>query len=83
MCRWRQHGGGPTNPILSRAELYELGFKFAIFPASGFLAMGQESRGLEARYGMIAASFSWHSVSRSSSFRSLDSCGEIVHISGT
>ncbi|HEX7073076.1 MAG TPA: isocitrate lyase/PEP mutase family protein [Hyphomicrobiaceae bacterium] len=31
--------GGRT-PIMSRAELEECGFKLAIFPASGFLAMG-------------------------------------------
>lgn len=31
--------GGRT-PLLDRAELQQLGFKLAIFPASGFLAMG-------------------------------------------
>ena len=30
---------GGSTPVLSRAELEEIGFKIAIFPASGFLAM--------------------------------------------
>ena len=41
--------GGRT-PILSRAELEECGFKLAIFPASGFLAMGAA---LQSVYGEI------------------------------
>ena len=41
--------GGRT-PILSRAELERLRFKLAIFPASGFLAMGAA---LRAVYGEI------------------------------
>lgn len=41
--------GGRT-PILSRAELEKLGFKLAIFPASGFLAMGAALRSV---YGAI------------------------------
>jgi len=41
--------GGRT-PILSRTELEELGFKLAIFPASGFLAMGAA---LKSVYGEI------------------------------
>jgi len=41
--------GGRT-PILSRAELEDLGFKLAIFPASGFLAMGAA---LKSVYGEI------------------------------
>lgn len=41
--------GGRT-PILSRVELERLGFKMAIFPASGFLAMGAA---LRAVYGQI------------------------------
>jgi len=35
--------GGRT-PLLSRAELEELGFKLAIFPTAGFLAMGAALR---------------------------------------
>ncbi len=41
--------GGRT-PVLSRAELEDLGFKLAIFPASGFLAMGATLRSV---YGEI------------------------------
>jgi 2,3-dimethylmalate lyase len=41
--------GGRT-PILSRPELENLGFKLAIFPASGFLAMGAA---LQSVYGEI------------------------------
>jgi 2-methylisocitrate lyase-like PEP mutase family enzyme len=41
--------GGRT-PILSRAALERLGFKLAIFPASGFLAMGAALRSV---YGAI------------------------------
>lgn len=41
--------GGRT-PILSRAELEDLGFKLAIFPASGFLAIGAA---LKSVYGEI------------------------------
>lgn len=41
--------GGRT-PVLSRAELEELGFKLAIFPASGFLATGAALRSV---YGEI------------------------------
>ena len=41
--------GGRT-PILSRSELERLGFKLAIFPASGFLAMGAVLRSI---YGEI------------------------------
>ena len=44
--------GGRT-PVLSRAELERLGFKLAIFPASGFLAMGAALRSV---YGEIRAS---------------------------
>lgn len=43
--------GGRT-PILSRTELERLGFKLAIFPASGFLAMGAALRSV---YGEIRA----------------------------
>ena len=43
--------GGRT-PILSRDELEKLGFKLAIFPASGFLAMGAALRSV---YGEIHA----------------------------
>jgi 2-methylisocitrate lyase-like PEP mutase family enzyme len=43
--------GGRT-PILSRDELEKLGFKLAIFPASGFLAMGAALRSV---YGEILA----------------------------
>lgn len=43
--------GGRT-PILSRDELERLGFKLAIFPASGFLAMGAALRSV---YGEIRA----------------------------
>lgn len=41
--------GGRT-PLLSRAELEELGFKLAIFPTAGFLAMGAALRSV---YGEI------------------------------
>jgi 2-methylisocitrate lyase-like PEP mutase family enzyme len=41
--------GGRT-PVLSRTELEEIGFKIAIFPASGFLAMAAV---LKAIYGQI------------------------------
>jgi len=41
--------GGRT-PILSRAELEDLGFQLAIFPASGFLAIGAA---LKSVYGEI------------------------------
>jgi 2-methylisocitrate lyase-like PEP mutase family enzyme len=41
--------GGRT-PVLGRAELEEIGFKIAIFPASGFLAMAAV---LKAIYGQI------------------------------
>lgn len=41
--------GGRT-PILSRAELERLGFKLAIFPVAGFLAMGAA---LQSIYGEI------------------------------
>jgi len=41
--------GGRT-PVLSRAELEEIGFKIAIFPASGFLAM---AAALNTVYGQI------------------------------
>jgi 2-methylisocitrate lyase-like PEP mutase family enzyme len=43
--------GGRT-PILSRAELERLGFKLAIFPVAGFLAMGAALRSV---YGEILA----------------------------
>jgi len=43
--------GGRT-PILSRAELERLGFKLAIFPVAGFLAMGAALRSV---YGEIHA----------------------------
>lgn len=43
--------GGRT-PILSRAELERLGFKLAIFPVAGFLAMGAA---LQSIYGEIRA----------------------------
>ncbi len=43
--------GGRT-PLLDRAELEKLGFKVAIFPASGFLAMGAALRSV---YGEIRA----------------------------
>jgi 2-methylisocitrate lyase-like PEP mutase family enzyme len=51
--------GGRT-PILSRPELEQLGFKLAIFPGSGFLAMGAA---LRAVYGEILTKGStkeWH-----------------------
>jgi 2-methylisocitrate lyase-like PEP mutase family enzyme len=43
--------GGRT-PILTRQELEDIGYKIAIFPASGFLAMGAALRSI---YGEILA----------------------------
>ena len=42
--------GGKT-PVLSRAELEDIGYSIAIFPATGFLAMGAALRGV---YGYLA-----------------------------
>ncbi len=42
---------GGRSPVLPRATLEELGYRIAIFPASGFLAMGAA---LEAVYGTLA-----------------------------
>jgi len=41
---------GGRSPILSRPELEQLGFKLAIFPVSGFLAMAAALRSV---YGEI------------------------------
>ena len=50
--------GGRT-PILSRAELEELGFKLAIFPASGFLAMGAALKSIYEEILSSGSSKSW------------------------
>lgn len=50
--------GGRT-PILSRAELEKLGFKLAIFPASGFLAMGAALRSVYGEILSKGSSKSW------------------------
>ena len=50
--------GGRT-PILSRSELEELGFKLAIFPASGFLAMGAALRSIYREIQSEGSSKSW------------------------
>jgi 2-methylisocitrate lyase-like PEP mutase family enzyme len=42
--------GGKT-PVLSRADLVDIGYALAIFPATGFLAMGAALRGV---YGHLA-----------------------------
>jgi 2-methylisocitrate lyase-like PEP mutase family enzyme len=51
--------GGRT-PILSRAELEKLGFKLAIFPASGFLAMGAAVRSIYGKIRSTGSSKSWN-----------------------
>ena len=51
--------GGRT-PILSRSELEELGFKLAIFPASGFLAMGAALRSIYREIQSRGSSKSWN-----------------------
>lgn len=50
--------GGRT-PILSRADLEKLGFKLAIFPASGFLAMGAALRSVYGEILSKGSSKSW------------------------
>lgn len=50
--------GGRT-PILSRSELEELGFKLAIFPASGFLAMGAALKSIYREIQSSGSSRSW------------------------
>ncbi len=50
--------GGRT-PILSRAELEKLGFKLAIFPASGFLAMGAALRSVYGEILSTGSSKAW------------------------
>ncbi len=50
--------GGRT-PILSRAELERLGFKLAIFPASGFLAMGAALRSVYGEILSTGSTKSW------------------------
>ncbi|MDT3687058.1 MAG: isocitrate lyase/PEP mutase family protein [Pseudorhodoplanes sp.] len=50
--------GGRT-PILDRADLEKLGFKLAIFPASGFLAMGAALRSVYGEILSKGSSKSW------------------------
>lgn len=50
--------GGRT-PILDRAELERLGFKLAIFPASGFLAAGAALRSIYGEIRSNGSSKSW------------------------
>jgi 2-methylisocitrate lyase-like PEP mutase family enzyme len=50
--------GGRT-PILSREDLEKLGFKLAIFPASGFLAMGAALRSVYGEILSEGSSKSW------------------------
>jgi 2-methylisocitrate lyase-like PEP mutase family enzyme len=50
--------GGRT-PILDRSELEKLGFKLAIFPASGFLAMGAALRSVYGEILSKGSSKSW------------------------
>ncbi|HWV53043.1 isocitrate lyase/PEP mutase family protein [Pseudorhodoplanes sp.] len=50
--------GGRT-PILRRAELERLGFKIAIFPASGFLAMGAALRSVYGEILSTGSSKAW------------------------
>lgn len=50
--------GGRT-PILDRAELERLGFKLAIFPGSGFLAMGAALRSVYGEIRSKGSSKSW------------------------
>jgi 2-methylisocitrate lyase-like PEP mutase family enzyme len=50
--------GGRT-PILSRAELEELGFRIAIFPVSGFLAMGAALRSVYGEIRRSGSSKDW------------------------
>jgi 2-methylisocitrate lyase-like PEP mutase family enzyme len=50
--------GGKT-PILSRAELEKFGFKLAIFPASGFLAMAAALRSVYGEILSQGSSKSW------------------------
>lgn len=50
--------GGRT-PILGRADLEMLGFKLAIFPASGFLAMGAALRSVYGEILSTGSSKSW------------------------
>jgi len=50
--------GGRT-PILSRAELERLGFKLAIFPGSGFLAMGAALRSVYGEIRETGSSKGW------------------------
>jgi 2-methylisocitrate lyase-like PEP mutase family enzyme len=50
--------GGRT-PILSRAELERLGFKLAIFPASGFLATGAALRSIYGELREKGSSKAW------------------------
>jgi 2-methylisocitrate lyase-like PEP mutase family enzyme len=50
--------GGRT-PILSRAELEHCGFKLAIFPASGFLAMGAALRSVFGEIRNAGSTKAW------------------------
>ncbi len=50
--------GGRT-PLLGRTELEKLGFKLAIFPASGFLAMGAALRSVYGEILSTGSSKSW------------------------
>ena len=50
--------GGRT-PLLDRAELAQLGFKLAIFPASGFLAMGAALRSVHDEILTKGSSKDW------------------------
>lgn len=46
----RQYGGSGRTPVLSRSEPERIGYRLAIYPATGFLAM---AHALEAVYGAI------------------------------
>jgi 2-methylisocitrate lyase-like PEP mutase family enzyme len=51
--------GGRT-PILSRAELETLGFKLAIFPVSGILAMGAALQSVYSEILKSGSTQSWN-----------------------